>query len=104
SAAAACRVLVTVEDHLLVGGIYSLVTEVLVRHRVSVPVVPMGLDARWFRPGRLADVLEYEGFSAARLAARFEKALQDPQLGARAARPAHAQGTIGAGVERWQTA
>jgi len=76
-AAAACRVLVTVEDHLLVGGLYAAVAEVLVRHRVSVPVVPLGLDARWFRPGRLADVLEHEGFSAQRLAARFKKALAE---------------------------
>jgi glutamate-1-semialdehyde 2,1-aminomutase len=69
-----CPVLVTVEDHMLVGGLYSLVAEVLVRHRVSVPVVPMGLDGRFFRPGRLADVLEHEGFSPPRLAARIREA------------------------------
>jgi glutamate-1-semialdehyde 2,1-aminomutase len=72
-----CRVLVTVEDHLLVGGIYSLVAEVLVRNRVSVPVVPLGLDGRYFRPGRLPEVLEHEGFSAAKLAVRFRRALEE---------------------------
>ena len=86
TAARGCRVLVTVEDHLLVGGLYALVAEVLVRHRVSVPVVPLGLDARWFRPGRLADVLEHEGFTPERLAARFCRAL-DEHGGRVAARP-----------------
>jgi transketolase len=70
-----CRVLVTVEDHLLVGGLYHLVCEILVRHRVFVPVVPVGLAGRWFQPGLLADVLMHEGFTPAHLAARFRRAL-----------------------------
>jgi len=75
-AAASCRVMVTVEDHLLVGGLYAAVAEALVRHGVRAPVVPLGLDARWFRPGRLGDVLEHEGFSAPRLAERLCQALE----------------------------
>jgi transketolase len=74
AAARTCRVLVTVEDHLLVGGLYQLVSEILVRHGVSVPVVPVGLDARFFRPGRLADVVEREGFTPRKLAARLREA------------------------------
>lgn len=74
-AAESCRLLVTVEDHLLVGGLYAAVAEILQRHRLNVPLVPLGLDARWFRPGRLGDVLEHEGFSAPRLAARLRQAL-----------------------------
>ena len=34
-------------------------------------------DGRWFQPGRLADVLEHEGFTAQRLAARFKQALAE---------------------------
>src|SRR5262249_33339868 len=74
AAARSCGVLVTIEDHLLVGGLYQLVTEILVRYGVSVPVVPIGLDARFFRPGRLADVLEREGFTPRKLAARLREA------------------------------
>ena len=69
-----CHVVVVVEDHLLVGGIYQLVCEVLVRRGLSVPVVPFGLDARWFRPALLADLLDYEGFSVAKLAVRLRRA------------------------------
>jgi transketolase len=74
AAARACGVLITVEDHLLVGGLYQVVSEILVRHRVSVPVVPFGLDGRFFKPGRLADVLEHEGFTGPKLAARIRQA------------------------------
>ena len=76
AAALACPVLVTVEDHLLVGGLYQIVTEILVRHRIAVPVVPIGLPGRWFTPGRLGEVLEHEGFTPARLADRFRRAFE----------------------------
>ncbi len=97
-AIAACRVLVTVEDHLLVGGLYAAVAEMLVRHQVSVPVVPLGLDGRWFRPGRLADVLEHEGFSAARLVTRFKKALAEHGGASRRRTPAPAVLSIAGGL------
>jgi transketolase len=69
-----CGQLVVVEDHLLVGGIYQQVCEVLVRRGLSVPVVPFGLNGRWFRPALLPQVLDYEGFSAAKLADRMRQA------------------------------
>jgi transketolase len=72
--ASRCRLVVVIEDHLLVGGIYQQVCEVLVRRGLSVPVVPFGLDGRWFRPALLANVLDYEGFSAAKLAERLRQA------------------------------
>lgn len=72
-----CGALVVVEDHLLVGGIYQQVCEVLVRRGVSVPVVPFGLEGRWFRPALLREVLEYEGFSAPRLAERLARVHRD---------------------------
>jgi transketolase len=82
TAARGCGLLVTVEDHLLVGGIYQAVCEVLVRHRVFVPVVPIGLDARWFTPGRLPEVLDHEGFTPVRLADRFHQAWTAAKAGA----------------------
>ena len=74
AAARACGRLVVVEDHLLAGGIYQVVCEILIRHKLPVPVVAVGLDNRWFRPALLQDVLEREGFSAGKLAERFRLA------------------------------
>ncbi|MCB0204089.1 MAG: transketolase, partial [Anaerolineae bacterium] len=60
--------LVTVEDHFLTGGLFSIVSELLVRYRVAADVLPLALSERWFQPGLLADVLSYEGFDAGKLA------------------------------------
>lgn len=59
--------LVTVEDHLLTGGLYSIVAETLLKHRVTAPVLPIALN-KWFKPGLLSEVLEYEGFTAEKIA------------------------------------
>jgi transketolase len=74
AAARETPLVVTVEDHLLVGGLYQAVTEVLVRRGASVPVAPIGFAGRWFRPGRLADVMAYERLTPEALAARVREA------------------------------
>lgn len=57
------RKLVTIEDHFRTGGLYSIVAEVLLQHRVSADVLPLSLGERWFRAGMLDKVLENEGFT-----------------------------------------
>lgn len=71
SAAAESSLLVTVEDHFLTGGLYSTVAELLVRRGASVPVLPVGFDRRWFKPGLLADVLSREGLTGAQIKDRI---------------------------------
>jgi transketolase len=65
------KLLVTIEDHLITGGLYSIVSELLVKHGVRVPVLPIGLESRWFKPALLPDVLQQEGFTALQLAERI---------------------------------
>jgi len=74
-AAAESKLLVTVEDHLRIGGLYSMVCELLVESGVRARVLPVALEDRWFRPGLLADVLLYEKFDGESIAARVTKAL-----------------------------
>jgi transketolase len=74
-AAAESKLLVTVEDHLRIGGLYSIVCELLVESGVRARVLPVALEDRWFRPGLLADVLTYEKFDGESIAARVTKAL-----------------------------
>jgi transketolase len=65
--------LVTIEDHLQTGGLYSIVAEVMLRHReLNVEVLPLALEDRWFRPGLLDEVLETEGFTSRQIAARIK--------------------------------
>ena len=70
------RLLVTIEDHLLTGGLYSIVAETLLKHRRMTSVLPLALDDRWFRPGLLHEVLETEGFTAKKITSRILEELQ----------------------------
>lgn len=68
-----CKATYTVEDHLLTGGLFSVVAELLVRRGLSGRVHPIALEDRWFRPAALADVLDNEGYSPRQLAARITR-------------------------------
>lgn len=75
AAARETKLLVTVEDHFLTGGLYSIVSELLVKHRVQAHVHPIALEHRWFKPALLDDVLQYEGFTGERLAQQIQTML-----------------------------
>ncbi|MCA9868183.1 MAG: transketolase [Anaerolineae bacterium] len=70
-AARETNLLVTLEDHFLTGGLYSIVAETLLHHGETADVLPFALDERWFRPALLNDVLQYEGFTGEQIAARI---------------------------------
>jgi glutamate-1-semialdehyde 2,1-aminomutase len=78
AAAADTRLIVTVEDHLQTGGLYSIVCELLVRAGVRAQVMPIALVERWFKAALLPDVLAREGFSGAQIAARILERLDHP--------------------------
>ncbi len=68
--------LVTIEDHLSTGGLYSIVAEVLLGARISAHVIPLSLKERWFKPGLLTHVLEHEGFTPVQITERIVRELQ----------------------------
>ena len=69
------QLVVTLEDHFLTGGLYSILAETLLRHRTTAHVFPIALDEKWYRPGLLSEVLEYEGFTGSQLAGRIRREL-----------------------------
>ncbi len=75
-AAAESRLLVTIEDHSLVGGLYSNVCEILVANDVRARVVPIALESGWFKPALLNDVLAFERFDGVSIAGRVIGALR----------------------------
>jgi transketolase len=77
AAARTSSLLVTVEDHFKIGGLYSIVCELLQRAEVHVRVVARAFDARWFVPATLPRVLEHEGLSGARLAESVQRAMAE---------------------------
>jgi transketolase len=75
SAARETRLLVTLEDHFLTGGLASIVTEVLYRGGQQPPLLSIALPNRWFKPALLDDVLHHEGFTGQQIAERILAAL-----------------------------
>ncbi|MCS7013819.1 MAG: transketolase C-terminal domain-containing protein [Chloroherpetonaceae bacterium] len=74
-AARECKLVVTLEDHFLTGGLYSIVAELLLKHQLMANVLPIALEHRWFKPALLDRVLEYEGFTGRQIAERILSAL-----------------------------
>ncbi len=74
-AARSSALLVTVEDHLKHGGLYSLLTELLYARGLAIPIHALALDGRWFRPALFAEVLAVEGFTAEAIATQVVEAL-----------------------------
>ncbi|MEC4685022.1 MAG: transketolase C-terminal domain-containing protein [Nitrospirota bacterium] len=73
NAAMQTSLLVTVEDHFLAGGLFSILGEMFLRHNVTCRVLPFGLDERWFRPAMLQDILECEGLTGEKIADKILK-------------------------------
>jgi len=73
--AANSKLLVTIEDHLQTGGLYSIVAETLVNQPHMAAIFPMALKERWFKPGLLNEVLAFEGFTPGAIAATILKQL-----------------------------
>jgi len=74
-AADECNLVVTIEDHFITGGLYTILAEVLLRNRKTANVLPFALMNKWFKPALLNDVLEYEGFTAEQIAVKIMSAL-----------------------------
>lgn len=68
---------VTLEDHFLTGGLYSILCELFMREGLFADVMPIALEERWFKPALLRDVLEYEGFTAEKISAKIRKRLEE---------------------------
>ncbi|HEY2581721.1 MAG TPA: transketolase C-terminal domain-containing protein [Mucilaginibacter sp.] len=62
---------VTLEDHFLTGGLYSIVAEVLLKHSVTAKVLPFALNEKWFKPSLLPNVLQHEGFTGKQIAEKI---------------------------------
>jgi len=65
------KLTVTLEDHFLTGGLFSIVSELCLRTRIAPRVMPIALEDRWFKPGRLDEVMEIEGFTGPQIATRI---------------------------------
>lgn len=74
-AAKECKMILTLEDHFLTGGLYSIIAEIFLRNQITAKVVPLAMDNKWFKPVLGQDLLEYEGFTGKQIAEKIIKNL-----------------------------
>jgi transketolase len=67
------NLIVTIEDHFLIGGLYSIIGEIFLKHGIMCDIFPIALKSKWFKPLLLKDVLKYEGFTGKQIAQRIKK-------------------------------
>lgn len=70
NAAIETSLIVTCEDHFVTGGLYSIVSELLIKNNIHNTVLPIGFT-NWFKPALLADVLKYEKLTGLEIAGRI---------------------------------
>lgn len=75
--AAKSKLLVTIEDHFVRGGLATIVAEVLVKYRQTACTLNIGFDGQWFKPALLQDVLAYEKLGAQDLAGRVLRTFRE---------------------------
>ena len=68
-AAANSKLLVTLEDHFITGGLFTILAEIFLKNKIMCDVLPIALNDKWFKPALMKDVLEYEGFTSEKIAA-----------------------------------
>jgi transketolase len=68
NAAKNSALIVTLEDHFITGGLYSIIAEIFLRNKIMCNVLPFALKDKWFKPALLNDVIEYEGFTGKNIA------------------------------------
>lgn len=69
------ELVVTLEDHFLTGGLFSIISELLVTENVRTRLLPIALNT-WFKPALIKDVLEYEEFTAEKIAQKIINELE----------------------------
>ncbi|MGF7040640.1 transketolase family protein [Mucilaginibacter lappiensis] len=69
--AATSELVVTLEDHFLTGGLFTIVAEVLLKNQASAKVLPIALNEKWFKPALLPDVLQHTGFTGKQIAEKI---------------------------------
>ncbi len=76
------QLVVTLEDHFKIGGLYSIAAEFFLREGLLPEVLPIALDGKWFKPTLLKDLLKHEGFTGPQIAEKIRQRFTEMQANA----------------------
>jgi transketolase len=70
------KLTVILEDHFLVGGLFSIVAEIAIKHNIGSNVYPIAFEEKWFKPAMYKDILIYEKLTPLFLTNRILKEIE----------------------------
>ncbi len=62
----------TIEDHFINGGLFTILSEIMAKNKLSADILPFAFKNKWFKPALLNDVLTFEGLTDVQLADKIE--------------------------------
>ena len=68
---------VTIEDHFITGGLFSIVSEVAAKYFSNGKIIPIAFENKWFKPALLDDVLSYERLTPEDITKRILKKIEN---------------------------
>lgn len=71
------KLTIILEDHFTTGGLFSIVSEIMAKNKLSGEIYPVSFNERWFKPALVKDTLEYEGFTPNQLAEKILKKIKE---------------------------
>lgn len=79
-AASSAATVVTLEDHFELGGVWSIVADLVARAGIRVQTLSLSCGESWFAPALLPDAIAAAGFGAPTIAARIRAAVTNLTL------------------------
>ncbi|MBK8946069.1 MAG: transketolase [Ignavibacteriae bacterium] len=70
-----CKTIVSIEDHYRIGGLYSIITEIIVKEKLIADFLPINLQNKFFKPTKFKNILTHEGFAANNLVNKIKEYL-----------------------------
>ncbi len=71
------QLVVVLEDHFEIGGLYSIIAETLLKNEITCRAVSISFSNKWFKPALLKDVLEFEQLHPIAIAQRIINQLRN---------------------------
>lgn len=68
-----CRLIVTLEDHFITGGLFTILSEITVKNKICAEILPIAFENKWFKPTIISKALEFEGLTPNSIAMQIEK-------------------------------
>lgn len=70
------KVCIVVEDHFQTGGLYTILSEIFIKHQLTAELHSISLGNHWFSPLMMPDILQEEGLDRRALAEKILKIAQ----------------------------